>query len=141
MATKILTTLILILALGTSAILAQSAATTPKQDTTAQKIFRFVDQQAEPKDGMQAFRNYLAEHVQYPKIARDSNIQGRVTLQFVVNENGKLSDIKIVKDIGGNCGEAVKKAIEKYPYLWTPAKTNGKPVKSFYTVPFTFSLQ
>jgi len=141
MATKILTTLTLVFTLGTSATFAQSAATTSKPDTTLQKVFRFVDQQAEPKGGTEAFLRYLTKHVSYPKTARDSNIQGRVMLQFIVNEDGKLSDIKIVKDIGGNCGEVVKKAIEKYPYLWTPAKTNGKPVKSFYTVPFTFSLQ
>lgn len=131
----------MILALGTNAIFAQTAATTTKQDTTSQKIFRFVDQLPEPKDGMESFRNYLAKNVSYPIIARDSNIQGRVTLQFVVNEDGKLSDIKIVKDIGGDCGEAVKKAIEEYPYLWIPGKSNGQPVKSFYTVPFIFSLQ
>lgn len=140
MAAKILTTLILILTLGTSATFAQTAATTPKQDTTSQQVFRFVDQQAKPKGGMQRFQKYLSKHVHYPKLAKDSNIQGRVTIQFIVNKDGKLSNCLILKDIGAGCGEAVKKAIEECPYTWTSGKYNGQAVKSYFIIQFTFSL-
>lgn len=142
MNTKISTMIGLALALSTTTALAQSTTTkAPQQDhKKSENIFRFVDQQAEPKGGMQAFQEYLAEHVSYPKEAQDNNIQGNVTVQFVVNEDGKLSDFTILKDIGGGCGEAVRKALESYSSKWTPGKSHGQAVKSYFVVPFTFSI-
>ncbi|HET8572461.1 MAG TPA: energy transducer TonB [Edaphocola sp.] len=142
MITKPFTILTLALALGSTGTFAQTATKVSRQDTTeATKIFRFVDQQPNPKGGQQAFQEYLEKHVQYPKMAIENNIQGRVIIQFIVTEEGKLSDFVILKDIGGGCGEAVRKVLEEYPYTWTPGKTNGKPVKSYFVVPFTFSMR
>lgn len=141
MTSKVLTALSLVIVLRTTATFAQSRTKTLQQDTTkSERIFRFVDQQAQPKGGIHRFQKYLSKHVHYPKLAKDNNIHGRVVVQFAVNKDGKLSDFVILKDIGAGCGATVKKAIEECPYSWTPGKTSGQPVKSYFVVPFTFSL-
>jgi len=142
MTTKTLIAFTLLLASGTTALSAQTTTTPPQQDTTkSEKIFSVVDQQAQPKKGMQRFLKYLSEHVSYPKAARENNIEGTVIVRFVVNRDGSLSDFKIIKEIGGGCGETVTKALEKYSKRWTPGFDNGKPVRTYYLLPFTFSLQ
>lgn len=138
MTTKTLATLSLALALGITSSFAQTNAKDSQKNT---QVFRFVDQQAEPKGGMHHFEKYLVTHVRYPKLARENNIHGRVLIQFVVNEDGKLSDVAVLKDIGAGCGEEVRKIIKECPYIWTPAKSNGNPVKSYFTMPFTFGFQ
>lgn len=105
-----------------------------------EEIFRFVDQQASFPGGEAALQKYLQRHVTYPLAARQASIQGRVSVQFVVDQNGGISDVTILKDIGGGCGQAVVDAVKGMP-KWSPGKNNGHPVKSFFVVPFTFSLQ
>lgn len=108
----------------------------PKEE----QIFRFVDQEAEPPGGQEAFQRYLARNTVYPMAARQAQITGRVTYQFVVDQQGRISNVEILKDIGGGCGDAVKKVLENYSQSWTPAKNNGHPVKSYYTGTFNFTL-
>lgn len=109
----------------------------PKEE----QIFRFVDQEAVPPGGVDAFQRYLHDHVAYPYAAKQANLQGRVTYQFVVDQNGNITDIQILKDIGGGCGDAIIKALQNYRKRWTPAKNNGHPVKVYYTGNFNFTLQ
>lgn len=109
----------------------------PKEE----QIFRFVDQEAVPPGGLDAFGRYLQRNVAYPMAAKQGGISGRVAYQFIVDQNGNISNVQILKDIGGGCGDAVKKVLEDYSKKWTPAKNNGHPVKSYYTGTFNFSLQ
>lgn len=109
----------------------------PKEE----QIFRFVDQEALPPGGVAAFSRYLARNTAYPVAAKQAGIQGRVTYEFVVDENGNISNVRILKDVGGGTGDAVKKVLENYNKKWKPAKNNGHPVKSYYTGTFNFSLQ
>lgn len=111
------------------------------QASSDDKIFRFVDQQAEPPGGLEAFGRYLQSHTPYPYAARQAGLGGRVTYQFVVDQSGRITDITILKDIGGGCGDAVKKTLENYKQRWTPAKNNGHPVKSYYVGNYNFTLQ
>lgn len=109
----------------------------PKEE----QIFRFVDQEAQPPGGRDAFQKYLARNTVYPIGAKQASITGRVTYEFVVDEQGRISNVKILKDIGGGCGDAVKAVLENYKQKWTPAKNNGHAVKSYYTGNFSFTLQ
>lgn len=86
---------------------------------------------------------HIAKHLKYPSIAKENGIQGRVVLQFVIDKKGDVSDIKIVRDIGGGCGAAaadvIKGMVDKAGF-WTPGKQRGRPVKVRYTLPVTFKL-
>lgn len=113
----------------------------PPEKPKKEEIFRFVDQEPEPPGGIAAFQKYLARNTEYPNAARQANLQGRVTYEFVVDENGNISNVRILKDIGGGTGDAVKKVLQNYNKKWKPAKNNGHPVKAFYTGSFNFTLQ
>lgn len=86
---------------------------------------------------------YVYGNLKYPKVARDNNITGRVILQFVIETNGDITDVKIVRDIGGGCGAAASKVIESMVEekgFWTPGKQHHRKVKVRYTLPITFEL-
>lgn len=84
---------------------------------------------------------YLAANIKYPALARENNLQGRVTLTFVVNKDGRISDVTILKDpIGGGCGKEALRVVSEMP-RWIPGEANGNPVKVRYTIPVLFRLE
>lgn len=101
------------------------------------KIFTYVEQMPEPSVNVNEF---LSKNLRYPELAKENNIQGRVTVRFVVDENGSVSDVNVVRGIGGGCDEEAKRVVMKMP-KWKPGKQNGKPVKVYYTLPITFRLE
>lgn len=114
----------------------------PAKDTTNEEttIYRLVEQQALPPGGIQSFVNYLSKHVIYPEEAITQNISGKVTYEFVVEKDGSLSHITILKDIGGGCGEAVATTLKNYTGKWKPGKINNHDVASYIKGNFTFLL-
>lgn len=89
--------------------------------------------------GDEAFGRYLGKMIRYPPVAKENNLQGRVTVSFVVERDGKLTDIKVIRDIGGGCGEEAIRVLSKSP-SWSPGIQNGKPVRVAYTMPINFTL-
>lgn len=89
--------------------------------------------------GDAAFGKYLEKTLRYPTVAKENNLQGRVTVSFVVEKNGKLTDIKVLRDIGGGTGEEAIRVLSKSP-AWSPGIQNGKPVRVAYTMPINFTL-
>lgn len=84
--------------------------------------------------------DYLQTQLRYPQQARDAGIEGKVTIQFVVNEDGTVSNAKILKGIGAGCDEEAIRVINSMP-KWKPGKQNGKSIKVYYTLPIRFLLQ
>ncbi len=82
---------------------------------------------------------FLAEEIEYPTIARESNIVGRVIAEFVVEKDGKVRQVKILRDIGGGCGQETVRVLKKMP-KWTPGHQQGKPVRVRYVVPVKYQL-
>ena len=82
---------------------------------------------------------YLANHIQYPEMAKSANIQGKVVIEFVVNEDGSVSNLRLVKSIGGGCDEEALNVVKNMPH-WLPGKQNGSPVKIYMLLPITFTL-
>ena len=72
-------------------------------------------------------------------IARENNIEGRVFISFVVEKDGNISDVKVVRGIGGGCDEEAKRVIKSLP-KFTPGKQNGRPVRVQFNVPVNFKL-
>ncbi len=83
---------------------------------------------------------YIYDKVNYPVQAREIGLEGMVVAQFVINKKGKVTDIKILRDIGGGTKEEVLRLIENMPD-WTPGKQNYRPVNVRITLPVRFRLQ
>lgn len=90
--------------------------------------------------GDQAMMKFVSENVQYPEEAKEKEISGRVMVGFIVEKDGSISDVKIVKGIGGGCDEEAVRVVKAMP-KWKPGKDKGKPVRVSYMMPFTFKLQ
>lgn len=105
------------------------------------EIFEVVEEPAEYPGGINEMRKYLAENINYPDIAREMGYQGKCYLRFVVSENGFISNVVVKKGVP-DCPECDKEAIRvvKSMKQWKPAKNNGKPVNSYYTLPVSFKL-
>ena len=101
------------------------------------QIFTYVSQMPEPSVDISA---YLNKNLHYPDAARENNIQGRVILKFVVNETGNVSDVQVVRGIGGGCDEEAVRVLKAMP-PWKPGKNNGTAVKVYYTLPISFKLE
>ncbi len=82
---------------------------------------------------------YLDDNLRYPDAALESKLMGRVLVQFSVNEDGSLSDFKLLKGIGSGCDEEAMRVAKKMPN-WFPGIENGKPVKMTYRIPVQFTL-
>ncbi len=113
----------------------------PVEEEEEEVVFVVVESMPEFPGGQQALFKYLSENVKYPVIAQENGIQGRVICQFVVNKDGSIVDVEVVRS-GGDASldkEAVR-VIKTMP-KWKPGKQRGKPVRVKYTVPVNFKLQ
>ena len=103
------------------------------------KPLRTVQQMPSFPGGKEALLKYLQNNLRYPEAAIDQNIQGTVLVEFVVNEDGSVSDVTPLKELGGGCTQEASRVIKAMP-KWNPGKNNGKAVKVYYKVPVTFRL-
>ncbi|MEO1655352.1 MAG: energy transducer TonB, partial [Bacteroidota bacterium] len=110
-----------------------------KKEETEPDFFIFAEVQPEPKGGMAAFYKYLGKKIKYPKLARRMQIEGRVFVQFVVDKDGSLTDIKVLKGIGGGCDEEAIRVLKEAP-KWEAGRQRGKPVRVRMSVPIFFRL-
>ena len=113
----------------------------PEEEEEEEVIFVVVETMPEFPGGQQALFKFLSENVKYPVIAQENGIQGRVICQFVVNKDGSIVDVEVVRS-GGDPSldkEAVR-VIKSMP-KWKPGKQRGKAVRVKYTVPVNFKLQ
>lgn len=93
----------------------------------------------EPEGGFEAFYSYIRKHLHYPAQARRMGIEGKVYVQFVVDKDGKLTDLQVIKGIGAGCDKEVMRIMEKAPD-WKPGRQNGLRVKVRRVVPIDFRL-
>ncbi len=102
----------------------------------------FIDVHEYPSfsGGDDAMRKYLSEVVYYPKMAKDANISGTVFVSFIVEKNGSLSNIKLLKSIGGGCDEVAIEAVKNMP-KWNPGKQRNMAVRTKLVIPIKFSLK
>ncbi|MEO1054819.1 MAG: energy transducer TonB [Bacteroidota bacterium] len=106
---------------------------------TGDEVFTIVEETATPPGGMNSFYQYIAQNVQYPEQARRSGVEGAVYVQFIVNMDGSLSDIKTVKGIGAGCDKEAIRVISGSSN-WNPARQRGRIVKQKLILPVTFKL-
>jgi protein TonB len=104
------------------------------------KIFTAVEKEPAYPGGIESFYNYLRNTIRYPAVAKENNVQGKVFVSFVVEKDGSLTDIKVVRGIGSGCDEEAVRVL-KSSKKWNPGIQNGRPVRVAYTMPISFALQ
>jgi TonB family protein len=102
-------------------------------------IYEAVEVAPMPQGGMAGWNNYLAANLTYPTSARRMGIEGTVVVGFVVDTDGSISNIEILRGIGGGCDEEVIRIVKGAP-RWTPGLQNGKAVRTFMRLPLSFKL-
>ena len=107
---------------------------------TEEPEFIRVEQNPEFPGGMQALVNYLQRTLKYPAAASRGNISGKVYVSFVVNTNGELTDVTVLKGIGFGCDEEAVRVVSQMP-RWKPGKQSGRAVKVRFNLPITFALE
>jgi len=104
------------------------------------KVFEVVEQMPQFPGGDAALMQYLSSHIKYPAVAEENGIQGRVVCTFVVERNGSITDVRVVKSVDPSLDKEAVRVIKSMPN-WIPGKQNGSAVRVKYTVPVTFRLQ
>jgi protein TonB len=102
-------------------------------------LFIVVEEMPEFAGGEPERLKYLAENIQYPQQALDAYIQGTIYAQFVVDSKGNITDVKILRGIGGGCDEEALRVIKMMPQ-WHPGRQNGKTVRVLYNMPIIFKI-
>ncbi len=102
-------------------------------------VYQIVEQMPQYTGGEQAMMKYVAENIKYPQAAKDKNISGRVFVGFVIEKDGSVSNVKVVRGIGGGCDEEAARVIKEMP-KWKPGMQKGKPVRVNYMMPIFFKL-
>jgi len=82
---------------------------------------------------------YLAQHTNYPMAARKANIEGKAIVKFVIDEDGGIAGVTLLKGIGRECDEEAIRVVSEMPH-WLPGMSEGEPVRVYFTLPITFRL-
>ena len=102
-------------------------------------VYQIVEQMPQYTGGEEAMMKYVAENIKYPQAAKDKNISGRVFVGFIVEKDGSVSTVKVLRGIGGGCDEEAVRVISSMP-KWKPGIKDGKPVRVSYMMPIFFKL-
>jgi protein TonB len=98
-----------------------------------------VENQPAPVGGYEAFYKYIGKNIKYPDQARRMGVEGKVFVQFVVDKDGSITDVQVLKGIGSGCDEEAIRVVKSAP-KWTPGKQRGRPVRVRMSVPIAFKL-
>lgn len=109
----------------------------PKEE---EKVFDVVEQMPSFPGGPQALFEYLSKYIKYPAVAEENGVQGRVIVTFVVERDGSITDVKVIKSVDPSLDKEASRVVRGMPH-WIPGKQNGSAVRVKYTVPVTFTLQ
>jgi len=108
----------------------------PKTD----EVFISVEQYPEYPGGLEAMRSFLSKNLAYPRAASSAGVSGRVYVSFVVNTDGSLTDVQVLKGIGFGCDEEAVRVVKKMP-SWKPGKQSGRSVRVKFNLPISFTLE
>ena len=112
----------------------------PPKHEEENKVFDIVEQQPLFPGGPAALMKYLSENTKYPVVAQENGFQGRVTVQFVVEKDGSISDVHVLRGVDPSLDKEAVRVVKSMP-RWTPGKQNGITVRVNYRVPVLFRLQ
>ena len=127
------------LIIGAALLLLATTASAQNVDTANHSDELFVEYEEDPEfpGGLEALHKFIEENMQYPQIAAENCIGGRVYVQFEVDTDGTVQNPKILRDIGGGCGEEALRIVRLMP-KWKPGRFYGKVVKTTFNLPIFF---
>lgn len=111
-----------------------------EEEIVEAEIFTVVEEMPEFPGGPAKMMEFIQKNVKYPMLARESDIQGRVFVDFVVEPDGSITNVKILRGIGGGCDEEAIRVVESMP-KWKPGKQRGSAVRVSFRAPIIFKLQ
>lgn len=109
-----------------------------KQSTDS--VFYGVEKMPQFPGGDEELLKFIKENLRYPKVAAEVGIEGRVTIRFIVNRNGDVTDVKVIRGIDASCDKEAIRVVNMMP-KWTPGRQNGQNVPVYYTLPIVYKLQ
>lgn len=104
------------------------------------KVFTVVEEMPTFPGGDEKLFEYIQKNIKYPAIARENGISGRVYLTFVVDKEGRIKDVRLLRGIGGGCDEEAMRVVRSMPD-WKPGRQNGRSVQVQYNLPVNFTLR
>ena len=104
------------------------------------KVFTYVEQMPVFPGGEAALQKFIHDHLKYPAVSLEEGVQGTVMLRFVVNENGSVGEVQILKSLDTYCDREAKRVVQSLP-RFTPGRQQGKPVKVWFQFPIRFEIQ
>ena len=111
-----------------------------KPEPEKEEVFRAVEQMPRFPGGEAELMKYLSSHINYPTMAMENNVQGRVVVQFVVTKTGKIGEVKVVRSVDRDLDKEAVRVCKTLPDF-IPGKMNGQAVNVWYTLPVSFKLQ
>lgn len=111
-----------------------------EEEEAEEEIFQVVEKMASFPGGNAKLMEFLRKELVYPQIAIDNNVQGRVFVQFVVNRDGSIQDVKVTRGVDPILDEEAIRVVKKMP-KWVPAEQRGKTVRSRFTLPVMFKFK
>ena len=110
------------------------------EEEEADKVFLVVEEDAAFPGGPGEWNKFLRKNLKYPRQAKRMGIEGNVYLSFIVDRTGTISDIQVIREVGGGCDEEAVRVLKASP-KWTPGKQRGKAVTVPYSLPIIFQVQ
>ncbi|MGV3706876.1 MAG: energy transducer TonB [Arcticibacter sp.] len=119
-----------------------TSTTTQSAIVESEKVYDFVNLEQMPDfpGGLSKFYSYVSRNYNYPAAAREQGVSGRVIVSFIVEKDGSLTDVKLVRDMGMGTGEEAVRLLKKSP-RWVAGIQNGRPVRVQYTLPIMLNLE
>ena len=112
----------------------------PPKHVEEDKVFDIVEQQPLFPGGSGALMQFLHDNIKYPVVAQENGVQGRVTVQFVVEKDGSITDVHVLRGVDPSLDKEAVRVVKSMP-RWTPGKQNGTTVRVNYRLPVLFRLQ
>lgn len=111
-----------------------------EEEVIEPEIFTIVEEMPTYPGGESEMYAYLKDNMEYPELAKDAGIQGIVFVSFVIEQDGSIDDVKVLRGIGGGCDEEAIRVVENMPH-WNPGKQRAKPVRVQFNMPIRFVLR
>ncbi|HKK80499.1 MAG TPA: energy transducer TonB, partial [Phaeodactylibacter sp.] len=111
----------------------------PPPEPEEEKVFQYVEDMATFPGGSKALMQYIANNIRYPAIARDNHIQGTVVLKLIIEADGSISEVELLRGIGGGCDREAIRLVKNMP-KWIPAQQNDRNVRVQVILPIRFKL-
>ena len=118
----------------------KEAVAQPEPKPEVEKVFDVVEQMPSFPGGPAALMEWLSNNVKYPVVAQENGVQGRVVVSFVVERDGSITDVKVVRGVDPSLDKEASRVVRAMP-RWIPGKQNGSAVRVKYNVPVAFRLQ